>query len=141
MIVPPVSVLAAAPWLKQQPDGTALMLTGLAATLTIIASFALAMLQDRQIDEWQRSNARFSVQWGWATGSALVALLLALPPIHDLILSGAAVWGGEPNPDQQLVLLTFTFGFLAVVVAQALCTALLSFGWHVWMSRAPREPS
>lgn len=102
IVLPPLSFLVALPWLKQQPDELVFLFTGIAATLTIAGSFALSILHDRQIDEWQRSAARFSSQWGLAVGGGLVALLLVLPPIHDLIVSGAAIWGGEPNPDRQL---------------------------------------
>jgi hypothetical protein len=113
MILPTVAVFVGIPWLKQQPDAVVFLLSGLAAALTIVASFALALLHDRHIDEWQRSNAGFSSQWGWTAGASLIALLLALPP--------------------------FRFG--AVVVAQGLCTALISMGWAWWMSRGVRDPS
>ncbi len=84
MIMPPLAIFASIPWLKQQPDGVTFLLTGLAATLTIVASFALAIGYDRQIDEWHRSAARFASQWGWTAGAGLVALLLALPPFREL---------------------------------------------------------
>ncbi len=141
MVVPPIAVFVSSPWLKQQPDGLVFLLTGIAATLTVVASLALAVLHDRKIDEWQRSNARFSSQWGWTAGASLVALLLALPPFRDWIVSLVANWAEAPNPDQRLVLVTFTFGFMAVVVAQLVCTALLSIGWAFWKSRSAREPS
>ncbi|WP_339870482.1 hypothetical protein [uncultured Brevundimonas sp.] len=141
MLVPPIAIVAAIPWLRQQPEGLGVLLTGIAATLTVVSSIALAVLKDRQIDEWQRSNARFSSQWGWMVGAGMVALLLAVPAVRDLIVSSASVWGGVPNPDARLVVTTFTFGFMAVVVTQAICTMLLSLGWHVLMSRGSREPS
>jgi len=141
MIVPPIAVLAAIPWLNQQPDGPVFLVTGIAAALTIVASFALAIVHDRTMDEWQRSNARFSSQWGWAAGAGLVGLLLALPQVRDLIVSGAAIWGDAPNPDHRLVVVTFTLGFMAVIAAQALCTLLLSVGWTYWMSRSARDRS
>jgi hypothetical protein len=139
MVVPPISFLAALPWLKHQPDGLILVVSGIATTVTVVASLALAILHDRKLDEWQRSNARFSSQWGWTAGACLVALLLALPPLQDLIVSGAATWGGTPNPDRRLVLTTFAFGFMAVVAAQGVCTVLLSIGWVLWKSRSARE--
>lgn len=139
MLAPPVAVAAAFPWLKGQPQGLALLLTGIAATLTVLSSIAIAVLHDRTMDEWHRTNARFASQWGWTVGAGLFALLLNLPPVQGLIVSGAAIWGGTPNPDVRLVLTTFTFGFIALVIAQVFCTALLSLGWHLWMSRAPRD--
>lgn len=141
MVVPPISILSAIPWLKQQPDGLVFLLSGIAATVTVIASFVFAILHDRRLDEWQRSNARFSSQWGWATGAGLVALLLALPPFRDLIVSWIASLAQTPDPDQKLVVLAFVSGFAAVVLAQTLCTMLLAVGWALWKSRAPREPS
>lgn len=141
MIAPTAAILMSIPWLKQQPDGLALLLTGVAGTLTVLASIALAVLNDRELDEWQRTNARFASQWGWTVGAGLLAMLLALPPVRGLIISGAAIWGGMPDPDARLVITTFTFGFMAAVITQVLCIALLSLGWHLWMSRAPRDPS
>jgi hypothetical protein len=141
MVLPPIAVFTAMPWLKQQPDGVGFLFAGAASVLTIVASFLLAILHDRTIDEWQRSAARFSVQWGWAAGSSLVALLLALPPIRDLIVSTAATWADAPDPEHDLVVLAFVSGFMAVIIAQLACIALLSVGWAWWMSRAPREPS
>jgi hypothetical protein len=140
-VVTPISILAALPWLKQQPDALVFLLTGTASALVIAAAFALAIVQDRKMDEWQRSNSRFSSQWGMAAGAGLVGLLLALPEFRDLIVSGAAIWGGEANPDHRLVVTTFTFGFMAAIAAQGMCTALLSIGWVWWKSRAPREAS
>ena len=141
MVVPPIAIIAAIPWLRQQPDGLIFLVTGIAAALTVLASLALTSLNDRQIDEWQRSNARFSSQWGWTIGAGIVALLLAVPPVRDLIVAGAEIWGGMASPDARLVIMTFTVGFMAVVVSQAICTMLLSLGWHVWMSRDARDPS
>ncbi len=93
------------------------------------------------MDEWHRSAARFSSQWGWLAGGGLVAVLLALPPIQSLIVSSAATWSQSPDPDQKLVLLTFTLGLMAVVATQAVSTLLLSLGWRFWMSRNDRDPS
>jgi len=141
MALPPIAVLASIPWLKQQPDGLVFLLTGIAATLTIIASFWFAVLHDRTLDEWHRSNARFASQWGWAAGAGLVAFLLALPPFRDFVVSSVGNVAEAAAPDQKIVVLAFTFGFGAVVIAQMLCTILLASGWAYWKSRSPREPS
>lgn len=144
-VVPPIVFLAAIPWLKQQPDALVFLFAGIASTLAVVAGFSFSVLADRQMDEWQRSNARFSNQWGWLAGISLVALLLALPPIHDLIVSivswAATTFAHAPTPDREVALLTFTFGFITVVLAQIVCTVLLSIGWFSWMSRSARDPS
>lgn len=139
MIVPPIGVFAAVPWLKNQPDEIGLVLSGLAATLAVAASLMLAVLNDRRLDEWNRSRARFASQWGWTAGACLVALLLSVPQVREFVVFGAGRWAEAPSPDQKLVLITFIFGFMAVVVAQIACTALLSAGWALWMSRGPGE--
>jgi hypothetical protein len=73
----------------------------------------------------------------------LVALLIALPPVHDLlfsIVSWAAVnLAHEPAPNREVVLLTFTFAFVIVSIIQTISTALLAIGWFSWMSRSSRE--
>lgn len=140
-VIPPIVFVAALSWLKQQPDERVFLLTGITATVVITASFLLDVFFDRRLDEVQRSNSRFSVKWGWALASSLVALMLAFSPVHDLIVHWAGVWGDEPNPDRRLVLITFTFGFAAVVLTQTLCMVLLSIGWTFWKSRPARDPA
>ncbi len=141
MALPPLSVVALLSWLKTLPPAVVFLLTGIAAVITIAASFVLAILHDRQMDEWTRSNARFSGQWGWTAGGCLVALCLALQPFRDLIVASVANWVHIRSPDQTLVLVTFTFGFMTVVITQLVCMALLSVAWSVWKSRPAREPS
>jgi hypothetical protein len=137
--IPPIAFVIAIPWLKQQPDGVVFAFTGITSVLTIMSSIALSVLHDRGMDEWQRTNARFSSQWGWTAGASLIAMSLALPPVHDLIVSLAANFA--PNPDREMALIVFTAGFMAVVMAQVLCTVLLSIGWTMWKSRPARDAS
>ena len=139
--VPGISVIASIPWLKQQPDDLVFLLSGIAAAVTIAASLVLAVLHDRRMDEWERSNSRFSSFWGDAAGTSLVALLLVVPPFRDWVVSVVANWADASNPDQKLVILSFVFGFMAVVLARVVFMALLSIGWALWMSRSTREPS
>lgn len=136
-IVPPMAFVASLPWLKQQPDERVFLITGITAAIVILGSLALDALVDRRLDEWQRSNARFSLKWGWALGLSLVALLLALPQFQNLLVHWAAIWGDVPDPDRRLVIVTFTAGFMAVVIAQTVCTTLASIGWTYWKSRDP----
>lgn len=137
--LPPVAFLLAIPWLKQQPAAMVFLVTGIVSGLTILASNALSVLHDRGMDEWQRTNARFSSQWGWTAGASLVAFSLALPPVHDLIMSLADNFA--PNPDREMVLIVFTAGFMAVVMTQVLCTVAFSIGWTMWKSRPARDAS
>jgi hypothetical protein len=139
MIVPMVLLVASLPWLKQQPQGLIFLLAGTAASVSVVASVLLSVLQERRQDEWQRSMSRFANQWGWNAGVALVALLLAWPQVRDLIISWIAALAHASAPDRKLVLLAFVAGFMAVVLAQFACTVLLAMGWASWMSRPARE--
>ena len=57
---------------------------------------------------------------------------------RSVLKLGATSLAGAP---QKLVILAFTFGFGAVVIAQTVCTALLSIGWAFWKSRPARDAS
>ncbi len=137
---PSLLVFAAFPWLKQQPLNVLFLVTGVAGTLTIRASLTLAVFHDRSMDEWEKSNSRFSSHWGDAAGTAAVALLLTLPPGREWIISTVAGWAKLPNPDPKLVYLAFAFGFGAIVIARVICMAVVSIGWTLWKSRPARDP-
>lgn len=138
---PSVSVFAAFPWLKQQPLDLLFFVTGIAGILTILASLALTIIHDRSMDEWEKSNLRFSSHWGDAAGTSLVALLLTVPPGREWIASVVANWAGEPAPDTKLVFLAFTFGFGALVIARVACMAMVSVAWTLWKSRPAHDPA
>lgn len=132
----PISFIAAMPWLRHQADSVVYLFAGIAATGTVIASFLLAIQKDQTFDEWHRSAARFSSQWGWLAGAGLVAILLSFPPLQNTIVSISGSLGDVPDPDKVLVLMAFTVGFISVVIAQMVCTLMLSAGWRYWMSRS-----
>lgn len=144
-IVPAVGFLAAIPWLKQQSDALVFLVAGITATLAVVVGMAHSILSDRQADEWQRSGSRFASQWGWLTGLSIVALLIALPPVHDLIFAAvswvAANLAHAPVPDREVVILTFVLGFITVSIMQTISTVVLAIGWFSWMSRAARTPN
>lgn len=141
-IVPSAGFLAAIPWLKQQSNAVVFLAAGLVTVIAVVAGMAHSILSDRAQDEWHRSGSRFASQWGWLTGLCVVALLIALPPVHDLlfsIVSWAAVnLAHAPAPDREVVLLTFTFAFATVSIIQTISTMVLAIGWFSWMSRSAR---
>lgn len=136
MIGLPISFLVGIPWLKQQPDSVVYLLAGTAATGTIVSSFLLAIGEDQKCDEWHRSAARFSNQWGWLAGAGGIAILLSVPQFQDAIVEIAGSLANGVEPDRKIALMAFTAGFMSVVFAQALCTLVLSAGWRYWMSRS-----
>ncbi len=132
----PASFLLSIPWLKaQQSEALVYLCAGIAATITIAASFVMAIIGDRKMDEWHRSAARFAQQWGWISGAGLIALLLALPPVQDLIFALTSGLNDGQTVDREAAIITFVAGFMAVVVAQSICTMVLSAVWRARMSR------
>ena len=67
-----------------------------------------------------------------ATGTVVASFVLAIQKI--VAVSGSL--GDVAAPDRKLVLMAFTGGFMSVVLAQMVCTLLLSAGWRYWMSRS-----
>lgn len=134
-LVAPISFLLAIPWLRQQPDSIVYLCAGITATITVVGSIVVAIFKDRELDEWHRTAARFSNQWGWLIGAGLVALLLALPPVHDLLFNLSIAVSKGHHPDRTLVLMIFTFGFMITVLAQSACMMLLNAVWRSRMSR------
>ena len=132
----PIAFLVSIPWLKQQPDSIVYLCAGIAATGTVVASFVLAIHKDQEFDEWHRSAARFSSQWGWLAGASVIAILLSVPPVQDAIVATAGNLAGVTAPDHTLTLMAFTVGFMGVVLAQMICTQILSAAWRFWMSRS-----
>lgn len=132
----PILFIAGIPWLKQQPESVVYLFAGLASVGTIMASLLLAIQKDQKYDEWHRSAARFSSQWGWLAGAGAIAILLSVPALQNAIIAVSGSLGEVAAPDKKLVLMTFTVGFMSVVIAQMVCTLLLSAGWRYWMSRS-----
>lgn len=131
----PILFVVGIPWLKQQPDSVVYLCAGVAAVGTVVASLLLAMQKDRKLDEWHRSAARFSSQWGWLAGAGVIAILLSFPPVQNVIVAVSGSLGDVTAPDRTLVLMAFTVGFMSVVFAQMICTLLISAGWRFRMSR------
>lgn len=136
-VVPCVLIFSSLSWLKQQPQDVALLISGIAGFVTILAGLALGILHDRTMDEWQKSNSRFASFWGDAAGTALVGLLLNLQAGREWIFSTVSSFADAMGAAQTepLVILAFVFGFVALVAARMVCMAGLSIGWTLWKSR------
>jgi hypothetical protein len=135
MVLFPISFVIAMPWLREQSETMVHLFGGIAATGTVVASFVLAVLKDQDLDEWHRGAARFSNQWGWLAGGGLVAILQGLPPFQNLIKYLTTRLVESTDTTEQTILFAFMLGFMAVIVAQMICTLALSKGWRSWMTR------
>jgi hypothetical protein len=139
-LLPGAAIFASINWLKQQPQDTAFLITGVGGAVTLAAALALQILHDRGMDEWERSNSRFSSFWGDALGTTLVGLLLLIPAGRDWIVATVTNFADSQQSDQ-LVILGFVGGFMALCVGRMLCMVVLSLTWTFWKSRAPRATS
>jgi hypothetical protein len=127
-----IVMAASFPWLLQQPREMVVPISAGAVILIIAANITLSVLNDRRTDEWHRNAVRFSSQWGYGAGLALALLLIF--PLSAWIESWA------PGRYRDFVQLGFMFAFVAVMVAQAACVALLHLAWTLWKSRSARGP-
>ena len=136
LVIVPIAYLASLPWLKGSPDWLIFTLGGIAVLVEVGGSFILFAQNDQQSDEWHRGATRFGTQWGWLVGAGIIPLLLVLPPFQNLVLSLATLTDQDANLTERAALMTFLMGFGAVVVLQAIFTAVFSLVWRIWMSRA-----
>ena len=136
MTAPAIAFLSATPILKNQSDGLVYLLGGLASFTVISAAMLLAIIKDKQADEWARSNARFSSHWGYLGGGAIVALALSLPVVREAIVSVVGGALDETTIDDSLVLMSFTAGFMATIFMQMIAILVIGLVWRIWMSRA-----
>lgn len=132
----PIAFVAAIPWLKDQPDGLVYIVTAIAAMTVLGASLRLGIVRERGADEYERMGARFASHWGMVAGGSSVALLIALPPVQELLVALAGAFAPEAVIDRPLVLLMFTAGFVACVLAQMIFNLLLGALWRLWTLRA-----
>ena len=134
-LVSPITFLVSMPWLKEQSETVVYTAAMIAATLTVIASLALAILKDNELDEWHRGAARFASQWGWLIGAGIVALAQGIPYIQGFIYGFISSFTEGETDARQAISFSFMAGFMTVVFMQMICTLALSKAWRSYMSR------
>lgn len=139
MVGLPISFFLSLPWLKQQSDSVVFLWVGFATVGTVLAGLLLGLIQDRKVDEWQRTAARFAGQWGWLAGTGLVAVLIAIPALQNVVVAAAADLGNSTNTDDRSLLMAFALGSALMVFVQTLCVFLIHFVWQYWMKRPTNE--
>ena len=132
----PLIFLCSLPFLRNAPEWLVWALAGFATVIEISASLVMAAIKDKRSDEWHRGAHRFGTQWGWQIGAGIITLLIVLPPVREGILAFANWSDNGAVITERSALLIFLFGFVCVVMMQAITTAILSVSWRVWMSRA-----
>lgn len=134
-ILLPVSFIIALPWIKTMPNSAASMLAGIASIGTVVSAMLLAILKDGDMDEWNRAAARFASNWGWPAGGAIIVGLISLPPVREGIVALNRVISPGDAPDDTNIMLGFVMGFMALMLAQVICTLAFNAFWRARMSR------
>src|SRR3546814_17944736 len=89
VVIVVVGFLAAIPWLKQQNDTFVLALTAVASIFVMGYALFISPRLQRDLAEVQISSAGFASHRGWVGGTIATVLLLAMPPVPD-VLGGPA---------------------------------------------------
>jgi hypothetical protein len=107
-----------------------------AAAVTFAMSYAnyVSFRAMSRLDEVQKAGAAFAQQWGAPAGQAAFALLLVLPPFRDLASAAVSAFvgrfAGHPVPvDGTAVLLSMAFGFVVLVVLEAIGRVVVHTVW------------
>lgn len=133
----PILFMTSIPWLRGLSDTAIYGLSAAAAFVVLAASVVLTVFGEQRMDEWHRQGGRFAYHWGGIAGGCLVALLLALPPFHDLIIAvGGLVQDQQAGAiDRMPAIIIFFFGMASVIIAQSIFSVLFTWVWRAWMSR------
>jgi len=136
----PAAFLVALPWIGSQGNQVIYTGAGLAVVWALTLSLILAVKADKASDEWQQRGTHLSYFWGWIAGADIVALILAVPTFHNLLVRAAArVQNVTPEEvDRTIVVLAYTGGFVTVVLMQALCALVFFLLWR-WRTLGSSE--
>lgn len=130
VLLVPIALLAAAPWLKTAVGATATVILGGAAAIFVV-SYAnyISFLAQRRQDEVQKASTSFATQWGAAAGQIAFVVLLTLPPALDLATSLVRNLAGDPAAARPVVVFAMTIGFCALVLLQGIGALLVRALW------------
>ena len=134
VLVVMVTFFAILPWLDKQSDALVWIITIPTATGVVIWSSVMSWLARRSQDEVERAGERYAIKWGMLGGSAIVALILCIPPAHDLIVaaaSNAAIW--LKGTDEKATIISFVFGVATLAAAQGAASCIANIYW--WRSK------
>jgi hypothetical protein len=127
-----VGFFAAIPWLKEQNDTFVLTLSAALSIFVMGYAHFLSQRCQRHLDEVQIASQGFASSRGWPWGVMATALLLMLPPVTNRLIDLANVLstGSPDTPDRRAVHLALVFGFMLMVLIQALAVIVASVIWQ-----------
>jgi hypothetical protein len=132
IMVVPLVLIAAAPWLKSI-DRRLLLVASVSASLFVMGyAVYYSVLWQRALDEVQLAGQTFATRWGTTAGTMTFALLLMLPPFGDFA-TAFVIELGKPGPgltvDRSVVTFAMTLGFMGVVLLQAIGSLVMNAIW------------
>jgi hypothetical protein len=131
LVLVPVALFLAAPWLKAASQTVTILLAAAVVILGMSYANYLSYRCRRGLDEVHKAAAAFAAQWGAPAGQAVFALLLVLPPFRAQAGALIGRFAGVPamSVDHAVVLFSLTVGFCALVLVQAMATAVVQGVW------------
>lgn len=135
LVIVPGAIFASLPWLKQQDDAVSLGISASAALFVLGYSHYLAARVNRGLDEVEVAGQRFASTKGMTIGTVMAVLVIIFPPMMNALVNLANTLStGSPDT---AVKLGITIGFMLVVIAQVLGTAVGA----IWWGRRLRGPA
>jgi len=127
-----VGFFAAIPWLKEQNDTFVLTLSAALSIFVMGYAQFLSHRLQRHLDEVQIASQGFASSRGWPWGVMATALLLMLPPVTNRLIDLANVLstGSPDTSDRGAVHVALIFGFMLMVLIQAIAVIVASAIWQ-----------
>lgn len=130
-----IAMFAAIPWLKSLPDNIAMAIAITASVFVMGWSLFIAFAAQKTQDEVQRHSERIGLQYGFTGGALFVAILLMIPPFHDVVINTANHLAISLKGDAaKAPLLAYVAGIATLAFAQSIGAVIASRFW--WRSKS-----
>jgi hypothetical protein len=135
---PPIVVMAAffasLPWLADIDETVTLSITAAASIFVVVWGHFVATRMERALDEVQLAGQRFAQAKGAAGGTFVTVLLLLPTPLVDWVTDNLILRTTDPvlgeTPDRHTLYMAILFGFMLLIVMQALGTVVANAIWN-----------
>lgn len=128
LVIVPVALLAAIPWLKQQDKAISLWIAAATAIFVMSYSIYLSMRVTRRLDEVEIAGQRFAQAQGWTIGMFAAGLVMVIPPAMNALADLATGIGAGSL--EKTARVAIAIGFVMVTVLQTLGIVVASIWWR-----------
>lgn len=129
------AMFIAIPWLKSLPDSIAMTIAIIASIFVMGWSLFIAFAAQKTQDEVQRHSERVGLQYGFTGGALFVAILLMIPPFHDVVINTANNLAISLKGDAaKAPMLAYVAGIATLAFAQSIGALIACRFW--WRSKS-----